>query len=331
MKRFLFYICFLFLPGFYLQAEDLTSSEKSVLTGVSPLALQDSIINFSKNHLNIRYRSGGSTTKGFDCSGFVHYVYGNFGFQIGRSSRDQAGKLESLDPGKLKAGDLVFFNGRRRGKNIGHVGIVTEADSSGKFKFIHSETSSGITISSSEEPYYKRRFVKAGRVIQQDTFLYASRVPVAPKSTIQEVLVVTQDSIRQNSVRVHKVKKGDTLYALALKYNMTVDSIRHMNGLEKSALRIGQELVLDKPAGINTDLTGLSADKAFVVDSEQKNAEKPVKKAPTKKTHKVKKGDSFYSIAQKYGCTVAQLKDWNGKSGNKIMPGDKIIIKLDKI
>lgn len=331
MKRCLLYIWFLFLPGFFLQAEDITSSEKSVLAGVSPLALQDSIINFSKNHLNIRYRSGGSTTKGFDCSGFVNYVYGNFGFQIGRSSRDQAGKLESLDPGKLKAGDLVFFNGRRRGKNIGHVGIVTEADSSGKFKFIHSETSSGITISSSEEPYYKRRFVKAGRVIHQDTFLYASRVPVAVNSTIHEAQVVTQDSIRQNSVRIHQVKKGDTLYALALKYNMTVDSIRKMNGLDKSSLRIGQELVLDKPAGTNSDATNITAEKAFASDSGQKSDEKPVKKSPAKKIYKVKKGDSYYSIAQKYGCTVAQLKDWNGKSGNKIMPGEKIIIRLNKI
>ena len=65
---------------------------------------------------------------------------------------------------QLKPGDLVFFNGRKVGKRIGHVGIVTEVDTArGQFKFIHASNSRGVTESHSDEAYYKRRYVGACR------------------------------------------------------------------------------------------------------------------------------------------------------------------------
>ena len=82
-------------------------------------------------------------------------------------TRERVRQINDGDPVEkhnLRPGDLVFFNGRAVGKRIGHVGIVTEVDSAeGKFKFIHASNSRGVTVSTSEEPYYKRRYVGACR------------------------------------------------------------------------------------------------------------------------------------------------------------------------
>ena len=121
------------------------------------------IINEAKNYLGVRYRAGGTTTQGMDCSGLVTAVFNEFDFNLPRSSRDMATVGERVDRNEIAPGDLVFFktNGR---SVINHVGIVTDVDGD-NFKFIHSSTSKGVIISSNNEPYYKRSFVQANRVL----------------------------------------------------------------------------------------------------------------------------------------------------------------------
>ena len=121
------------------------------------------IINEAKNYLGVRYRAGGTTTQGMDCSGLVTAVFNEFDFKLPRSSKDMATVGEKVDPNEIAPGDLVFFktNGR---SVINHVGIVTDVDGE-NFKFIHSSTSKGVIISSNNEPYYKRSFVQANRVL----------------------------------------------------------------------------------------------------------------------------------------------------------------------
>nr|WP_317630771.1 C40 family peptidase [uncultured Flavobacterium sp.] len=121
------------------------------------------IINEAKNYLGVRYRTGGTTKAGMDCSGLVTTVFNEFDYSLPRTSRDMATVGEKLNKTEITPGDLVFFktNGR---SVINHVGIVVDVDGD-EFKFIHSSTSKGVIISSNQEAYYKRSFVQANRVL----------------------------------------------------------------------------------------------------------------------------------------------------------------------
>lgn len=137
-----------------------------VIEEETPFYVSD-MISYAKEFLGLRYRRGGKTPKGFDCSGFMGYLFGQFGMKLNASSRSQYLQGEAVDDGMIRPGDLVFFSGRRGGvKTVGHVGMIVEIHSDGTFSFIHSANSSGITISNSLEPYYKSRYMGARRVTQ---------------------------------------------------------------------------------------------------------------------------------------------------------------------
>ena len=149
-------------------------------------SIQNDVIAYGKKYLNSPYRSGGKTPKGFDCSGFTSFVFKNFGYKLNYGSSGQAMQVPSInDVKELKIGDLVFFEGRKQNGTIGHVGIVTEIQSNGRYRFIHSSTSNGVIISSSEEPYYKSRYVKGGRVIEGDKYYVTKKQSNTKKKKTQ--------------------------------------------------------------------------------------------------------------------------------------------------
>jgi len=124
------------------------------------------LIEFASKYIGTRYLYGGDTPKGFDCSGYVQFTYRGIGYSLPRTTKEQAKIGAEIKKKKLKAGDLVFFKGKNnKSKDIGHVGIVTEADKKGEFRFIHASTSNGVRIDNSELNYYKIRYVKARRII----------------------------------------------------------------------------------------------------------------------------------------------------------------------
>ncbi|HEU4496050.1 MAG TPA: C40 family peptidase [Flavobacterium sp.] len=129
----------------------------------SYLSLQ--LINNAMEFLGVRYRGGGTTTKGMDCSGMVTAVFNLFDIKLPRSSNAMAHVGEKVEGDDIKKGDLIFFktNGR---SVINHVGVVIEKIGD-EIKFIHSSTSKGVMVSSTGEPYYKRTFAQVNRIIQQ--------------------------------------------------------------------------------------------------------------------------------------------------------------------
>lgn len=127
------------------------------------------IMDFAKSLLGVKYRYASSNPKiGFDCSGFVSYVYKQFGFTGARSSADYAAKGKAIKLTDAKVGDVLVFTGSNsKVRRPGHVGIIYSIDDEGKIKFIHSSSgkAKGVTITDLEG-YYKNRFLKAVTVIE---------------------------------------------------------------------------------------------------------------------------------------------------------------------
>lgn len=126
-------------------------------------AFVDNLINDAKSFEGTRYKFGGTTEKGMDCSGLVYTVFKKQDILMPRISRDMATKGVSVSLKEVISGDLVFFKTSKR-NTINHVGLVVE-NKRGEIFFIHSTTSRGVIISSMEEAYWKKAFVEVRRII----------------------------------------------------------------------------------------------------------------------------------------------------------------------
>lgn len=110
-------------------------------------------------YLDTPYKYGGNTEKGIDCSAFTKTIYeASLTLELPRSAREQYSIGDEIDQGELKFGDLVFFNTTKR-SFPGHVGIYLGDD-----QFVHASRKLGVTVSSLESTYYKKRYVGAKRV-----------------------------------------------------------------------------------------------------------------------------------------------------------------------
>lgn len=128
--------------------------------------LAQQIVNNAMQFEGVRYRGGGTTREGMDCSGMVYATFKIFDITLPRSSRDMAKAGEEVKLEEAKKGDLLFFANNRSRKGINHVGLVTEVTPEGEVKFLHSATHGGVIISSMSESYYERTFVQANRVVE---------------------------------------------------------------------------------------------------------------------------------------------------------------------
>lgn len=129
----------------------------------SPKEIKKGIIDYAKTFQGTRYKFGGTTDAGMDCSGLVYTAFQKENITLPRISRDMATKGILISFKNIEEGDLVFFKTSSR-NTINHVGLVVEAKR-GEVKFIHSTTRAGVIISSLDEDYWKKAFVEVRRVI----------------------------------------------------------------------------------------------------------------------------------------------------------------------
>ena len=121
----------------------------------------DALADFALTLLGTRYRYGGATPDGFDCSGLVFYAHRKLGLAVPRTSRDQAGEAEEVKPRKLRRGDLVFF--KIDSRKVNHVGIYI-----GKHRFVHAPgAGKPVTVNSLDDDFYADTFSSAGRYWDQ--------------------------------------------------------------------------------------------------------------------------------------------------------------------
>jgi len=124
---------------------------------------REALTEYAKYFKGGKYIWGGTTPKGFDCSGYVQYLYKKQGINLPRTALSQSQVGEDVDINELKKGDLLFFlTDKKRKIPVTHVGIYI-----GNGEFIHAASrKKGIIISPITHGYYASKFVKAKRVIK---------------------------------------------------------------------------------------------------------------------------------------------------------------------
>ena len=126
----------------------------------------DSIVNFAQTLIGTPYLYASTDPqKGFDCSGFITYVFNHYNIKVPRSSYEFGNVGTPIPLAESKRGDLILFTGTDSSeRRIGHMGIILSNDA-GNVKFIHSTSGKayGVTISPLEK-YYQGRFVKVIRI-----------------------------------------------------------------------------------------------------------------------------------------------------------------------
>jgi len=143
-----------FIPSYFFRYSVLLDIEVEKLTNKK-------LVEYIHQWYAVPYRIGGTSKEGIDCSAFVQGLANDaFAVQLPRTSREQAAFCSEIDRSQLQEGDLVFFN---TSGGISHVGLYINNN-----KFVHASTSNGVIISDLDEPYWQRRFVKAGRIKTAD-------------------------------------------------------------------------------------------------------------------------------------------------------------------
>ena len=142
----------------YIRGDYVSFTEPDPSQAPAAGSIGEQIVAFAEQFLGTPYVWAGSSPSGFDCSGFVSYVFKNFGYTVNRTAATMYTNGVAVDKSELQIGDAVFF--ASSSESIGHVGIYI-----GDGEFIHSSSGCGyVTISGLDESYYSRMYVGARRI-----------------------------------------------------------------------------------------------------------------------------------------------------------------------
>jgi len=138
----------------------INSDTNQTTPKIKKLTIEESIIKLAKSKIGIPYKRAGQDLKGFDCSGFVYYIFKENNITIPRTSKMQSKAGETLSLSEIKKGDILSFDTTDKG-HINHSGIYL-----GDGTFIHSSSgkAKGVTISKLNSGFYKDKFKWGVRV-----------------------------------------------------------------------------------------------------------------------------------------------------------------------
>jgi LysM repeat protein len=275
--------------------------------------LIDSIIDYGKTFVGLKYRYGGITPAGFDCSGFVFHIHRHFNLPMPRVPNETSlmGTVVPID--SVQPGDLVYIQTRAAYDNtIGHVMMVIEKTED-SFYVIHSASHAGLVIERFHDaPYYVSRYLFSNRMPDEfytrewnDSLLAKYRYANADiyKEYIEPSIPAEQPE--GTSELIYSVKSGDAISLIASWYGVKSAEIMAWNGMGSYNLNIDQNLKIyvnealhsnysnvnnltfeekQRLAGIDTSCTGLKEEKLD----------------PDWEYYTVKSGDNPSVIASKY-------------------------------
>ncbi|WP_179351427.1 C40 family peptidase [Winogradskyella vidalii] len=169
MKQFLPFIILLIVVSSCKSKKTYTSKSNQthtvkVNTTAKPTKEASSIVKYAQTFDGTRYKYGGTTKKGMDCSGLIYTSFKKHNVSLPRTTSGLQGTGDWIDVKEVNVGDLVFFATRKNSRKVNHVGIVSSVRT-GNVEFIHASTSRGVMTSSLAERYWYFAFVQARRVL----------------------------------------------------------------------------------------------------------------------------------------------------------------------
>lgn len=192
---------------------------------------ESTLISTAKKYLGTPYRYGGTTSSGFDCSGFTQKVFGEVGISIPRTSSEQYNKGYAVSKSQLQVGDLVFFN--TSGNGVSHLGIFI-----GDNQFIHASSSKGVMISSIYDPYYwGSKYVGAKRVAD---FSSATQVATTTKPQVSAPAYVTRAEIAEVLAKELGLV-GQTNYSAFADVPLNHPKLAYINAVAKAGIFTGSD------------------------------------------------------------------------------------------
>lgn len=292
----------------------------------------DSIINYGTKYLGLRYRYGGITPAGFDCSGFMYYIHRHFNLPLPRipSSTSKIGKqIYYLD--SLQRGDLIYFKSRAAYDNtIGHVAIVVKAKKDSVF-ILHSSTHLGVVIENiCHKQWYTSRFLFASH-LPDDFYLGNWNDSLMKKYSIKQndylakgnnTPIASYSKPANATEIIHTVKNGDNLYDLAIKYHVTISEIKAWNGLYSDRLSIGQSLKIYQKGTNNKETSTNYNNTPKAIISSQKNNDSNYS------YYLIVNGDTPYTIAKKFDMSLSEFLNVNNIVNDRSLQiGQKVKVK----
>ena len=145
-----------------VSSRSAAEAQATAPTSTKPQARSHRALSIAADMIGTPYRYGGTSPRGFDCSGLVYYAYSKAGTQAPRTTTEQYRKTKRVPVSRLQPGDLVFFTLSQG--NISHVGIYA-----GDGRFIHAPSSGKlVAYASLHDPFWRVRLAGAGRLKQID-------------------------------------------------------------------------------------------------------------------------------------------------------------------
>ena len=161
----------------------------------------------ARTWLGTKYKYGGNTRNGIDCSGLVVEVFRSvMGIKLPRTSAEQQKYCKNINKSELHPGDLLFFATGKKKKSVTHVGIYI-----GDGRMIHASSSRGVIVSGINEAYYRRRYLSSGRIEKVYKKLRNQEDKVKKKTTkkiSKKQKMPSQDDILDNIIN----QKLDSIY-----------------------------------------------------------------------------------------------------------------------
>ena len=144
--------------------EDLLVNNSENIETETLKSKADNIIDYAKQFEGVRYKWGGTTTAGMDCSGLVYESFKAYDVLLPRISRDMAKQGHKISLNNVNTGDLLFFKTGNRRNTINHVGLIISIRNN-NIEFIHATTSKGVMTSWLNETYWLKAFTEARRIL----------------------------------------------------------------------------------------------------------------------------------------------------------------------
>ncbi len=145
-----------------ISKKEKTTSHKTITSSTSKEI--KNIIAHAKSFEGTRYKYGGDSKRGMDCSGLVVTAFMKEDIKLPRTTADLSKTGDWIDVKAVKEGDLLFFATKKNSRKVNHVGIVTKTRP-GYVEFIHSTTSKGVIRSTLSERYWYLAYVQARRIM----------------------------------------------------------------------------------------------------------------------------------------------------------------------